>query len=254
MTRIISRLKKERAGVIKTNLPIAGNIRIGEKSVKSVPRSLDYFVASGQYESAFNKAFPEKPNCLQVAFSSNDMSECVSEVIEFRHVETGELWAFGDGETWHCYSKSDREYVLGRKGYEEMKAHYVKQRCVESRVLRMFFVILKMPGIMGVWKFETRAVKSSIPEILRTVDTVYEESGGRLVGLPFDLSVKKHTSNSPGEFKRVYPVVKLMPNISPENMAKLAGFREELNNNFEILSDARIEQIEGERTAKRLKA
>jgi hypothetical protein len=75
-----------------------------------------------------------------------------------------------------------------------------------------------------VWQLQTGGDKSSINAIRNTFDEI-KEMAGTVVNIPFDLVVKKVTSNKP-EAKSVYPVISLVPNISSENMEVLRKFFE----------------------------
>jgi hypothetical protein len=75
-----------------------------------------------------------------------------------------------------------------------------------------------------MWQLQTGGDKTSINAIRNTFDEI-KELAGTVVNIPFDLSVKKVTSNKP-DAKSVYPVVTLIPNISQENIEILRQFLE----------------------------
>lgn len=235
----------------KTSLPVVGNVRIGDRDpTKGNPRSLDYFVGRGQYSDLFNSALGDKPQKIQICFASNNVDECLTEQIEFRNNDG--LWARGDGENWKVYNPDSRKYVDKSVDINSMREFCInKKRCTESQILTMYFVIVKIRDVMGVWRLQTKAARSSIPAMLECVDTVASWSNGVLQGVPFDLSVRKHRSDAPETgFKRVYPVLSLVCNISPENIANMERLKES-GEKFKLLTNHEIESNERRQIAER---
>ena len=53
-------------------LPRIGKIKIGKKSERGFPQSVDYFIPSGKYAGLFTQAYGEKPQSIQIVFPSDD--------------------------------------------------------------------------------------------------------------------------------------------------------------------------------------
>lgn len=77
---------------------------------------------------------------------------------------------------------------------------------------------------MGFWQFTTRGKESSIPQIIGAFDTVLQVRK-TLAFQPFDLVVNFAKSQHPGEASR-FPVVTLVPNADPTNMAIVDTFNQ----------------------------
>jgi hypothetical protein len=79
-----------------------GFIKIGgRKEIKNkkgelvtIPESYDYFIATGNYQNYFNRAFGEKPNTIQIMFCTDDFFESFYE--RFELWSSARRWAFGD--------------------------------------------------------------------------------------------------------------------------------------------------------------
>jgi hypothetical protein len=214
-----------------TRLPLIGRIKCGEKKIntagKEYPVSLDYFIAAGAYASKFNEVY-DKPNKIQIVFISDDDFQSCYEEWDGRDKE-GRRAGYGDGETYYLWN-------YGKDDYTEVKiagdnadkaratiADFTKKHAVKwKQVLTINFIIPAIKGVFGVWQLQTGGDKSSINAIRNTFDEI-KESVGTIVNIPFDLCVKKVTSNKP-EAKSVYPVITLVPNISAENMEQLRAF------------------------------
>ena len=222
-----SRIVRSNIPAQNTRLPLIGKIRIGEKrknaSGVEYPVSLDYFIATGAYASKFNEVF-EKPTRVQIVFISDDDFQSCYEEWDGRD-EQGRRAGYGDGQTYYLWN------YAGIKGeYTECKdretvAAFSKKHTVKWRqVLTINFVIPAIKGVFGVWQLQTGGDKSSINAIRNTYDEI-KEVAGTIVNIPFDLCVKKATSNKP-DTKSVYPVISLVPNLSAENMETLRSFFE----------------------------
>jgi hypothetical protein len=220
-----SRIKRDNLPAQNTRLPLIGKIRCGMKQVnnagKEFPVSLDYFIATGAYASKFDEVY-QKPSKIQVVFISDDDFQSCFEEWDGRDKE-GRKAGYGDGQTYWLW-----EY--GKGAYEatedkQVMAAFSKQHTVKWRqLLTINFVIPAIKGVFGVWQLQTGGDKSSINAIRNTFDEI-KEMAGTVVNIPFDLVVKKVTSNKP-EAKSVYPVISLVPNISSENMEVLRKFFE----------------------------
>jgi hypothetical protein len=212
------------------NIPVIGHIKIGEKTLsknkKEIPRSLDYFRATGDYSNLFHNVYGEKPTSIKIAFiSDNEIDSCY---------ERYEIWkgqrkyGFGDGQKFRMYSEKLQGFVdvEPEPGKIDDFFKYFEDK-TESRwfrVLTLRFLIPDIKGILGVWEFTTRAEKSTINNVVSVFDTV-KNFGGTVKRTLFDLSVKMVTSKTYGNNSK-YPVVTLIANMTPENIQKLQHLKD----------------------------
>lgn len=210
----------------RLGLPIIGKIKVGMKSAKGYPMSVDYFIPSGKYAALFAKAYGEKPQTIQIVFPDDDPSKVCNERYEYRNDE-GKLVAEGDGETFKMWT--GREY----KEYSATEYPDIMERIAAKhpnkavrdghdgwRVrLTMRFFIPMVRGIGGVWEFETNGTASTIPQIRDAFDMAKEQRGS-CTGMIWDMTVKFATSQKPGDKSR-YPVVSIVLNHSEENIKKV---------------------------------
>ncbi len=205
-------------------LGVVGKIKIGEMvnaaNGKSRPSSLDYFRADApeQYARFFRDYYSDKPNKITVVFLSNDMNEVCRNFYELRNSGGGRV-AYGDGTTFFVATTQGDNLVKDVVVVPQNPQAWMNEveqksggKWKERLVLR--FAIPAIP-VLGVWEFSTHGNNSTIPNIVGTIDTMLEMAG-RIAGIPFDLIVEKVKSDKAGS-KSVYPVVKIIPNISPES-------------------------------------
>lgn len=220
-----SRIIRKNGGQAISRLPLIGNIRIGEKRKtgggKEYPVSLEYFKATGDYASKFYEVYEEKPTKIQIVFISDEDFQSCYEEWDGRDKE-GRRAGYGDGETYWLYDGKDYKPTTDTK---EVKEYSQKNGIKWKPILTLHFIIPKIKGVFGCWKFTTSGDKSSMIAIREMYDEIKSQAG-TVVNVPFDLTVKKVKSNKPGE-KSVFPVVNLVPNISSENMETLRGFLNE---------------------------
>jgi len=208
----------------RTRFPLIGKIRCGERrknsAGKEYPASLDYFKATGDYAAKFIEAYPGEPNNIQIVFISNEDWESCYEEWDARDPE-GRRAGYGDGETFFLFDPKSNEYEPTQD--KSIVDEYSKKNKLKWKpVLTLHFLIPKIRGVFGVWQFQTSGDKSSISAIRSIYDEIKDQAG-MVINIPFDLTVRKVTSNKPGS-KSVYPVVNLVPNISAENVEQLRSF------------------------------
>lgn len=205
-------------------LPRIGKIKIGKKSEKGYPMSLDYFLATGKYASLFHKAYGEKPSTIQIVFPEDNPNNVCREEYEYRD-DDGRLIARGDGNHFKVWN--GREYQpLSTDDYPNLmdavcKKYPVKRGDGWSIRLTLNFIVPMVKGIAGVWTFETKGCLSSIPQVRDTFDCMLAERGF-IRGIIFDLTVQYAQSQKPADKSR-YPVVSLIPNESDDNIERIKG-------------------------------
>lgn len=220
-----SRITRTNIPAQNTRLPLIGRIRVGEKRTNSAgkeyPVSLDYFKATGFYASKFDEIF-DKPDRIQIVFVSDDDFQSCYEEWDGRDKD-GRRAGYGDGETYFLWQYGKNDYF--ETSDKKVVGDYSREHAIKwKQVLTINFVIPAIKGVFGVWQLQTSGDKSSINAIRNTFDEI-KELAGTIVNIPFDLCMKKVTSNKP-EAKSVYPVITLVPNISAENMDTLRNYLE----------------------------
>ncbi len=238
MLKMRSRIVRDDNKISK--YPIVGDVKVGKKvesGDKIYPTSLDYFICKSQYATLFKKAYGDKPNTIQVVFISDDFSESCNERYECRD-NKGNLVGYGDGELSYIYNTNTCLYELEK---DRIK---IKQAGKWYAVLSLKFVIPKIKGIFGLFRYSTKGVKSSLPQIRDAFDLVYNNVG-TVINIPFDLTVKKVMSQKPGSDWK-FPVVNLIPNISEDNMIMLKSYLSQGNDikSMGFLDQNKIKMIE----------
>lgn len=233
------RISKRKDSNAASSLPEIGKIKIGEKkmSAKGVeyPSALDYFRPTGTFANEFTKLFGQKPKELKVAFISNDLGEVCNQ--RFECWTDGKRWGYGDGELFTVFDRS-----IGDKGgyAENVPATDPRVKALKwDEMLSLRFVLLEMKGIMGYWRFETKAKAVTIPSIVKAFDMVQERAGS-IIGFPFSLIIEKKTGYSPGEVKS-YPVVSLVPNFTQDTLEMVRKYVD-MGGNMNRLTASIIEQ------------
>lgn len=201
-------------------MPRIGKIKVGEKRVnqsgKEYPVSTDYFICDSKYKKFFNDAYGDKPKKIQIVFLSDNFADSCDERWECRDAQ-GRLTGKGDGENWLVWNGED--YVPVSR---ELSPDILKKAGKWETILTVRFVIPAIRGVFGVFEFSTKGVKSSIPQIRDTFDSV-QQMAGTIINVPFDLIVEKVISQKPGS-KNKFPVVSLVANLGSENLELLKGY------------------------------
>ena len=213
--------------------PEIGRLHIGMKSEKGYPISIDWFRATGKYADKFVEAYGEKPNTIQIVFPSDNVENVCNERFEYRD-NAGALLSDGDGKTFRLWNGKSWSFYSTEKYPDFMRwvaENYPTKKGMEnwSITLTLNFIIPKIRGIMGVWRFTTKGSASSVNNIRNSFDSVMQMRGSVTTSV-FDLSVHFHKSNNPNDNSR-YPVVDLIANdtriddirnmLKPESNLKL---------------------------------
>ncbi len=216
-------------------LPRVGKIKIGMKSPKGYPMSVDYFIPHGKYASLFTQAYGDKPSTIQIVFPSNDPEQVCNERYEYRDDE-GKLVAYGDGREFHVWSAKAKRYAVRTTDdtpdvMQKIAQMYPNKAVREGgdgwRVkLTLHFVIPMVRGVAGVWCFETNGTASTIPQVRDAFDLA-TEMRGTAAGVIFDLNVQFATTQKPNDRSR-YPVVTLVANESRMNLELMRKAKEPL--------------------------
>jgi len=230
-------------------LPTIGRISIGGKSEKGFPVSYDYFVANTDYavyKKLFVEAFGDKPNVLPIIFLSNNTAEVCSEYIEMRD-SMNKIFCTKDDGVYTVYNNGQKTEYLA----SEMVAKYGSEEIFEERLkatsgskkgftrrLTLTFVIPKIRGVLGQWKFITYADKTSIDSIINSFDGMLNMAG-KVSMIPFDLVVSKKTRAVSGD-KVIYPTVNLVPSASVDN---IKAIQEYSSVDYTIINDDKLNKL-----------
>jgi hypothetical protein len=207
-------------------LPIIGKIKTGLKAQnEKFPRSVDYFIPTGDYAKAFTDVYGDKPSRIQVMFLSDNPKESCDERFEYRD-NSGRLCAEGDGVEFKVWNEKKKEYeirniVENPDLMEDIHKFFNAKKGWEV-TLKLRFIIPAVNRIVGLWELTTKGSKSSIPNVVDTFDAVNNMHGSVCKAM-FDMNVKKVTSQKPGE-KSTYPVISLVVNNSEENLMLVRNF------------------------------
>ena len=220
------RIKRPEA-LTRLVLPRVGQIKIGKKSERGFPMSVDYFIPVGKYASLFTQAYGERPQTIQIVFPDDDAEKVCNERYEYRDDE-GRLIASGDGEwfdVWNGKQYAKLSIEQYPKLMESITHRYPNRKSKQEGhdgwdiTLTLNFIIPMVRGIAGVWQFVTKGTNSTIPQIRETFDAMLKERGF-CKGIIFDLNVQFATTQKPNDKSR-FPVVSLVPNESAENVLKV---------------------------------
>lgn len=227
----MSRILKENE---ESTLPVIGMIKVGKKvetkdkngKIIQIPKSLDYFLADGKYKHKFNEVFPDKPNLIEIMFLDDYEAFSCNERYELRVGKNRYAW--GNGKVFSVYNKDNQDFdTIAVDSQEKGK---VLMESIEKKTgekfkarLTLRFAILKIKNILGVWQLNTGGEKTSIQNIVNAYDFIKKATGGRVMGLTFDLRVQKVTSDRYNT-KRSYPIIELVPHATQQHLQKVSDY------------------------------
>lgn len=220
------RIKRPEANKARLILPRVGFVKIGMKSERGLPQSVDYFIPVGKYAGLFTQAYGERPQTIQIIFPDDDPEKVCNERFEYRDDE-GRLIAEGNGELFKVWDGTKYEELTVEQ-YPNLMQSIAKRypnKAVKKGgdgwkiTLTLNFIVPLVRGVAGVWQFTTNGSASTIPAIRETFDGMLAERGF-CKGIIFDLNVQFATTQKPGDKSR-FPVVSLVPNESDDNVLKV---------------------------------
>lgn len=258
MSRIKRNKNSKKAPVLGSKLGLAGKVKTGEKRVnakgKEYPSSTDYFrphCSNKEYEQLFHNAFGENPTQLKIVFISDDINHVCREELELRDHQ-GKLFARGDGENFEIIfegkvQKRTLEQILEKNGtieaFKEKMVKLSKSPIGWREKLTLRFMLPDIKGLFAEWEYSTYAKATTIPQVVEVFDSI-QNSAKTIRMIPFDLNVKKVTSDKSGD-NRSYPVVSLVPNLTFENVQKIKQLAQANQVSLEhgIMSDEKIKLL-----------
>lgn len=251
----------------KMELPIAGRIKVGERTASGGARSLDHFIATSDNKivvGAFGQAYGDKPTELQIVFLNSDPYQVCRQYLELR--AGSKKYAWGDGENFmiwdpakkanvpiHCGSKDEARGFM-QEALAQVQTMGSTTRGWEARLMLRFW-LPQVKGVPGEWFFNTGGSKTSVKKIAKIFDLARAGTKGRLHMLPFTLRVTMQKGDTMEPTK--YPVVELLP-PSAEVIDKVGNLGHQLHASIfgeggmrvlteaEILKEARLlEEAQG---------
>jgi hypothetical protein len=245
-----------------------GKIKVGMKHPqKGYPMALDYFRFTSPTQRYAERALEiyGQTNELKVTFLSNDDENNCNQRLELRDT----------GGSLVAYTDLEKLFVSKEEGFLQVSPDRIAkgggiETCMEKleeqhgtkffECLYLRVVLLGFP-IVGQWEIYTKGSKSSIESIINTYDMT-KQLAGRVLGMPFNLIVKKVKSNrnlgkdNRGRKKvRHYPVIALHPDLSIETQEEVKFLGSQLSglittNKIQKLSAGDYQQIEAPKKTK----
>jgi len=216
-----------------------GNLHVGEKDARGIPKSIDWFKASGKYADRFHKEYGERPSCISIVFPSDNVADVCNARYECWGTGSKELpndpnkgkrIAYGDGNTFFVYSPAEDAYVAFDGDKDVLRKLPGKWR----QLVTLRFLLVKVP-VLGYWELTTGGSMTSIPNLVGVYDRVLSQVGPRIVKVPFDLTVEFATSKRPGSTSR-YPVLNLIPLLGTEEVMAVRKLQESLLESVGVLT------------------
>jgi len=216
-------------------MPVIGKVKTGMKNPDTgYPMSLDHFRFTSFVQKRVDQMkvlFSDRPTYIPITFHSNDIDEVCSERLELRD-KSGALVSYGNREIFFRsvekgFEKEDAR-IYGVEKYMNrlaIKHSTEKYKAEWHEVLVLRFIILGCTEL-GVWEYRTKAKETTIHQIISMFDMCLNNFG-RVIMLPFNLTVKKHKSNRAGS-KNNYPVVNLICDLDIESAEKVLEYGESM--------------------------
>ena len=224
----------------KFEYPIAGSIRIGEKTEKSIPKRLDYFTVhedthtTKEVVKQFNSVY-KNPKELRIKF----LSETPLEINYLRYGKSG-LLCKGDGETANA---------LVEKQWKECQcSRECTHRGNECKLTGRLHFIIKDMNIGGLWRFQTQSY-TSIENIMATINFL-KCMGVNLTEKEFRLSTEEKTALKDGKTIKYTAVnLKMIENNCKNSL--ITEDKKQENKPTEIISNTTIEEKKPKKSKKK---
>lgn len=215
----------------KFEYPIAGSIRIGEKTEKSIPKRLDYFTVhedthtTKEVVNQFNSIY-KNPKELRIKF----LSETPLEINYLRYGKSG-LLCKGDGETASA--------LVDKQWKECQCSRECTHRGNECKLTGRLHFIIKDMNIGGLWRFQTQSY-TSIENIMATINFL-KCMGVNLTEKEFRLSTEEKTALKDGKTVKYTAVnLKMIENNCKNSL--ITEEEKQENKPAEIISNNTIEE------------
>lgn len=223
---------------IKGNAPSRmsrlGKIKVGEKTEKGYPTSLDYFKATGEFAGEFHRAYGDQPQRIRVVFPYHDVEENLNEW--YRLYGTSGLKRLCDGETAKIATEGE----------------FIEQPCVcdpdnrECKATMVINVVVLGLSVVGVFLISTGGA-SSRGNIRSALQWVSDMTKGNFQGIPFYLSVSMEESTV-AETPHKYPVISCTPAMQIEKLIGKDEYESQLpeKEGFDQLPEKKEEEVSQE--------
>ena len=217
--------------------PVIGKIKIGIKGIssggKEIPKSIDYFRATGPYAEMFNTVYGEKPRNIEIVFPPIPQGGDIDSILNHYYRmykgggvgKNGRLFCIGNGKTAMRSDGKGNMHEGQKCPCEYLETGQCKER------LRLTFMIPAVP-VIGVWVLETSSVNSRI-NVVSGID-ITKVFAGSVCGIPMNMSVEIQEGAVFGSNKK-YPVIKILPNATTEQLLQIQG--KDAGEVFQLLTD-----------------
>lgn len=211
----------------ESKIPFIGKVKIGEKTRndKGIEhcKSLDYFVATGNFAKVFQEKYGSQPRVIRILFANENS------ISTFWILRGKELYGLSDGLTVKYAdqkAKVFREQTFQTKDeckafMQKIEDEIGKKDIFWKKKLSMDFILPDIDKLFGFWRFETGGKESMIDQISTMFDgasKLYEN----ISLVPFWLSVSMKETRTFGETHK-YPVVSITPAIGLSTHFQIQG-------------------------------
>jgi len=203
-------------------------LHCGEKTERAC-KALPYFVATGHFKELFDRKYGKKPTSLNIFFPIQRIEDIALTLVEYRFqgVILGRAYTsyFGDNaERYERTIPGETSQECQECSEKELDKHITQYHLTGKESLRLVFML---PGILGsggvcfcqLW---TRGIESSIPNLLSTLQFLYDNNG---LGLPCTLSLRsiqnKGVKGNGELYGKKFPVLELHPQTSQDALQEI---------------------------------
>ena len=173
----------------KVRFPRLGKIKIGEKTEKGYPRSLDYFLCPDEVK----KVYGDEPKELDILFPVDSLDAIFPQYLKWYGKGSG-LKCWGDGETAHRFNKETNDIEEIECLFEECP-EYESKNC--KKLANLNFMLPKVQGL-GIYQLATSSM-NSILNINSTLALISGITGGKISMIPFKLVVSREEAQVEGK-------------------------------------------------------
>lgn len=226
-----------RLGKIKIGIKVTAKNKKGEDI--EIPKSIDYFRATGRYANLFHKVYGEKPSVIDIVFPLDDIKNILS--FYYRSYKSGGLWCFGDGVI------ANRVNDEGKLAERDCPCEILeKGDCSEN--LRITFLLPKVP-VIGVWQLQTKSINTRLNSFSQL--DIVRAMGKRIAGIPMSMSVQFEKGALVGS-KTKFPVVTITPQVNLQDLIEIGKKDLTAGETFRQLMEKEPIQLESLKEEKRL--
>lgn len=216
---------------------VVANIKIGTKGKNGIPQKLPYFnveqdkVTNEDMVEVFKKRYPNKPNKLQIRFTSENPFSC-----NFKKYVNGKATCIGNGEKAITIGKDAKNNNTQIE--IECSENCENRQNGKCKLKGSLKFVLDGIDAGGIWNLNTSggmSLSNIASEIVK-----YKKAGMSIVNVPFELILTEQQSLAYGTYYSIdLHRTDIKPKIIEDNTVKLP----EINDDSEKLNDE-IKQID----------